>query len=122
MPCTDPVADAEYTREYSRKCQFYEAALCAVMSALEQYLLREGVRVDMVLDDWVDWKEAGLDKKHFTVWWKAHQKKDQARRKAEAVAKEAKAKENKLKASAVQKLAAAGLTKEELAVLEKLQK
>jgi hypothetical protein len=99
MPCRDEW----YTPpEPYETYDFMEAALCGVFTEL----VKRKQFVDVV--ESMDFAEMGVDKHDLLVWWKAHQKKDAARRKKEA--------EEKRKAE-LREQALAKLTSEERKVL-----
>lgn len=73
MPCTDGGP--------SRPDPKVEAMLCAIVSSMDPDDL------DEVLDD-VNWREAGVTRAEFQVWWEQHQAEDASRRERESAAAE----------------------------------
>lgn len=109
MPCYNGSEDRLNSNEgwrdqqarETRERQFFESALCAVMTALENNFRNAGV--DIGANGFlttIDWQEAGITRIAFEKWWKAHREKDRARREAEAVAEH----KAKLKQQALEKL------------------
>lgn len=90
----------------------YEAAFCAVMTALESE--PTGGWKNKVIDT-IDWKESGLTKKRFNEIWKIHKAKDEKRKAQERIEQLREATEKKLKETME-----AHYTPEELAMIKKM--
>ena len=81
MPCRDDSWDntgnaVRLTHEQWLKIRIAEAALCAISRVLED-AGHLGKTLDMI-----DWKEAGITKRQFRIWWAEHKQADEDRRAA----------------------------------------
>ena len=99
MPCRDGGAydSPEYQRKLDKeKIAFLEASLCASLTAFEN--MKNYMSNDPF--DWIDYEEAGIEKKKLMDWWGNHKNKDYIRRQQEAAEKV----KQDLKVSALSKL------------------
>jgi hypothetical protein len=81
MPCYDGRDhDKSNEVELGRQVKWYQAALCATVTALENNM---GEDVNEVAD-LLDFKEAGINRKDFVEWKQMHDAEDIARRAREA--------------------------------------
>ncbi len=96
MPCSDSASWAEAMLpkepDLSKKIAFLEAALCAVLTVVDN--LATNVRVY----EYIKFSEAGISEQELMDWWEEHKKKDAIRREKEA------AKKQNLKENALRKL------------------
>ncbi len=84
MPCNDGADVRYYYEEDLKKLKKVEAALCGVLTVLENVPDDWGINltVDDILDV-VDWKEAGIKRAWLEDWWEEHKKEDASRRERE---------------------------------------
>lgn len=93
------------TKRHGLDIEDFEAALCGIFTVLEASA--SGQSLDYLLG-YVDWKEAGVQRRVVETWWRKHKAEDDARRRREAREKS----KEELKATALSKL-----TPEERSVL-----
>lgn len=102
MPCRDWTVEDRYS-EISKELSKVSASLCAVLTVLEG----DDAAFSAILKK-IDWKEAGITKREFLMWWEDHKEQDKIRR--ARVAKE-------LREIKIRKDALAKLTPEERKIL-----
>lgn len=90
MPCTDggpsPMEEAAERRAVTaeqRAFKMVEAMLCALMSMLEEQTFSRKETFSEALDR-IDFKEAGVSRKEFELWWAKHKEADAKRLQREA--------------------------------------
>lgn len=97
MPCRDDYPDPD-PRELVNT--MVNAALCAVLTQLEQqHSSNDQNGLEYVLNN-INYKEAGIKRKDLERWWNEHKRQDQARREREAY----EAEQQRLKTSGLSKL------------------
>jgi hypothetical protein len=82
MPCTDYGRESFAEATSREEARFFEASLCMTLTLLEQ------VYDEKQLWKLLDFKESGVNKEKLKLWWKAHKKRDEARKEAERKEKE----------------------------------
>jgi hypothetical protein len=85
MPCYDGGQSADYDARRERQLEDTidkrNAMLCAIFNAAYS---KNGVKAML---DALDYKECGLNREDFEVWWEEHIEEDRERRRAIAAAK-----------------------------------
>ena len=83
MPCNDGGYSAHYEdyRKAQKERDWFESALCATMTALEDLMKQNGCAHAY---DILDYKEAGIRRGDLIIWHEAHKIKDAKRREREA--------------------------------------
>ena len=101
MPCSDGgwSDEVRVSRDEVQEHKMLEAAMCGILTVLAKNDSNNDL--DYFFKN-VDWKEAGVKRKTFEMWWKRHKKQDAERRAREAAALN----KEQLKASAISKLTA----------------
>ena len=105
MPCRDwtatEVVSGEYLSKLTHRATIAEAGLCAILTVMEKNMTEKTMTQYI---DSIDWKEAGISKESFLLWWKEHKAEDAKRRKAEAKRASKEKKKEKLRETALSKL------------------
>ncbi len=109
MPCRDYYDDhpEAYFRDVTepalkKQVSFAESALCQTLAAFAKFLNETssevGGKIDVNPLNYIDYKEAGIDKRDLAKWWKDHQILDAKHREEERL--------RNLRARALSKLSA----------------